>query len=396
MWLVVGNEPGLSVTAEQGGASTPAGPGSGAAAPDTHADITHVTTEELAAALLGDGADLGGGADTEDREDDGIEWEDADVVTEADAGQDIGVAEAAGPAQPQRRDVWSRTHGYKFGRKLGDWSGGGEDVDVDLAPAADVSPAVDPVEAAVLGAAASVLGEDRAAEGTAQEQRSLQHGILNSLGVREPDIDAAVHVEAAGTDLDVAVPAPVVTTDASGGEINARAHVDQGYIAHQGRGSSAADCEDGEDREMCEHVMPLAESATPVREQGAQQKGGGRGLPRVEQSGGDGGGSSERRGIAGEASPSGTGVSARGETSSVAAQRPGRGGLKMPRWGGSRVAAGGTADRAPQCRPGQHVATRVSMDAAKSPPDGAAAVRFPGPLCCLQLPPFGCLHSGSY
>ena len=222
LYLLAVEQPRTSAAAEQGGTSTQTRPESGVP-PDAHADTSHVTAEEVAA-VLGDVGDLGGGADTEDGEDDGIEWEDADVATEADEDPVAGAAEAAGPAQQQRRDVWSRTHGYKFGRKLGDWSEGGD----DAAPATDASPAVDPVEAAALGAAADVLAEDAVAEGTVQEQRSLQHGILNSLGVREPEIDAAVHAEAAGTERDAAGAAVVAATDASGAERDTRAHVDQG------------------------------------------------------------------------------------------------------------------------------------------------------------------------
>jgi len=79
-YLLAVEQPRTSAAAEQGGTSTQTRPESGVP-PDAHADTSHVTAEEVAA-VLGDVGDLGGGADTEDGEDDGIEWEDADVATE--------------------------------------------------------------------------------------------------------------------------------------------------------------------------------------------------------------------------------------------------------------------------------------------------------------------------
>lgn len=158
---------------------------------------SRITSEELAAALLGGAGGLGGSTDGEEGEDDGFEWEDAGLVLDYDGSTNPGASKSQEPAQPQRRNLWSRTHGYKFGRKLGDWSGGGGSRGGDGA-ATEVSPAIDPLEAAVLGAAAEE-GDGVPAE-TLQEQRTLQHGILNSLEVPQPDSAGPVgRAEASGT-----------------------------------------------------------------------------------------------------------------------------------------------------------------------------------------------------
>lgn len=325
-------------------------------------ESSHVTAEDLAAALLGDGTDT----EAAEEEEDEFEWEDAGVPVNYDSSAAPGATEASGSAQPQRRDMWSRTHGYKFGRKLGDWSG--------PAPAAEVSPAQDPLEAAALSAAAEAA-EGAAVGGSLQEQRQLQHGILNSLGVHEPDAEAAA-LHAAGRH---AVP-PSHNAAVAGAATATKGPLDA--VARRAPPAMASRCAGGDRRDGGPRAVVASdhsddagmewEDAAPAdppqsmqrmrwEEAGCGAAAGTADPPAAE--GGEGGGVVQAGGhpIRGPGADS----AAVRVTASVVAREPTRTGLKMsmPKWG-SGPAAGGGGRSGPHRPPRQASGTAAAEAAA--------------------------------
>ena len=125
-----------------------------------------ITAEELALAMnAGTPSVSSSGSGSGD-----CEWEDAVELSPGAA-----IATVAGSMQPPatRRDMWTRTHGYKFGRKLAEWSDGREEASEGLS-------ARDPVDVAAIEAVVAATEHGEAGD-SVQEARKLQTVILQSL-----------------------------------------------------------------------------------------------------------------------------------------------------------------------------------------------------------------------
>ena len=150
---------------DPGGSMHAAQPSADATTQPSSEPAAHIiTAEELALAMDADTPSTSGSGG------DDCEWEDA-----LELSPEGTVAAASGErhaAQPSRRDMWTRTHGYKFGRKLGEWAD-----DREEAPAVLTSDAVD---AAALDAVAAAAEQGQAGD-SVQEARKLQRVILQSL-----------------------------------------------------------------------------------------------------------------------------------------------------------------------------------------------------------------------
>lgn len=133
-----------------------------------------ITAEELALAMNADtpSASVSGSDD--------CEWEDA--IELSPEGADAAAAGQKQAAQAARTDMWTRAYGYKFGRKLGEWSDGREE--------ATVAPVdMNPVDVAALEAV--VLATEHGEGGdSVQEARKLQRAILQSLEEQEQPVAA--------------------------------------------------------------------------------------------------------------------------------------------------------------------------------------------------------------
>eukprot|EP00892_Ulva_mutabilis_P010526 jgi/Ulvmu1/7846/UM004_0076.1 len=322
-------------------------------------DVAEVTAEELAAALGGDGdgllLDSTGAVDGEEEEE--FDWEDARGYEEDAAAAAAGGADGDGPTgQPQRRDMWTRTHGYKFGRKLGDWSG----ADGGGGGPADVSPAVDPLEATVLEAAAAAAAADGADDAAPQqsvhEQRRLQHGILNSLRVQEGSADGD-----APTGDDVATPTHAVGVVEAAGDPRRQgrgASRDSGAVGtHDEASGGAEEVEADGDGMMWEDAVHagVREEVLAAHE---RRRSSGAGQPDAEPL------LAAERASGGVRTPVGQPAGSGGAVAEEAMQRPrdagparseqaapaaaaaavgGRLKMSMPKWGGHRGATRGLA-----------------------------------------------------
>ena len=356
------------------------------------ATLSEVTAVELAAALQGE--DDGLAEDVHDGEgmEDEFDWEDAGVPAGDGGAERHCEREGAGGTQPQRRDVWSRTHGYKFGRKLGDWAGGEAAAGEGGTAAVEASPAVDPLEAAVLEATADAAANGPAAEESIREHRSLQHGILNSLGV--------VEAGAAAAEDGRATTGTRARPTSSGGAEAQRAPEGTGCSALPGLGGAAEGT--GGAVEMAAPARELQQAqqeATPLAEvdaalsQAAGSAGPGDGgqWGRVDADGsGPGhrgmhasdrmhGRTEDRDGGTGGAHKCYTG-GAQAAVAAVGTVATGGVRMRMPKWRGQRAAGGAAGTGASQ----QQIAQRGTAAAAGAPvgePTPASSVRLTVRAC---------------
>lgn len=129
--------------------------------PITDTAAADITAEELALAMQAETPSASGSDD--------CEWED---VLEISPDTALRAMTDKSVPQATRRDVWTRTHGYKFGRKLADWS------DTTEAPAA-----VNAADAAAMETVVATAEEGDASH-SVQEARKLQLAILQSFDGR--------------------------------------------------------------------------------------------------------------------------------------------------------------------------------------------------------------------
>lgn len=111
-------------------------------------DAPGITAVELAMAMH-EGTPGGSNDEGED-----FEWEDA-----VELSPEVATAAGGSRAQPERQDVWTRTHGYKFGRKLGDWS-----ASQDPGAGGQWSEDVDPLDEAAMHVDENVAGPSSQAQ----------------------------------------------------------------------------------------------------------------------------------------------------------------------------------------------------------------------------------------
>lgn len=146
-------------------------------------------TLDLAAPSDGVERALFGGAST--TEDSGSEeWEDV-APEQGDAGSNPGAAAAAAAQKAggwrdrmaQRQQFWSTSHGFKMGRKLGEWGADGEE-EAAAAPAPVAGAGRSPAKARKRGGSAAAAAAAAAAGGGGghdDEEALLQEAIRRSL-----------------------------------------------------------------------------------------------------------------------------------------------------------------------------------------------------------------------